>query len=77
MPPGLYTVTVTDNNGCVISGSTFVNAYSATNVINIKNINRTLIKIANILGQETLYRKNTTRFYIYNDGTVEKKIIIE
>ena len=77
LPPGLYTVTVTDNNGCVISGSTFVNAYSATNVMNIKNINRTLIKIANILGQETLYRKNTTLFYIYNDGTVEKKIIIE
>ncbi|MBT7619563.1 MAG: hypothetical protein HN594_00625, partial [Flavobacteriales bacterium] len=77
LPPGLYTVTVTDNNGCVISGSTFVNAYSATNVINTKNINRTLIKIIDMLGQESFYRRNTPLFYIYDDGTVEKKIIIE
>lgn len=36
-----------------------------------------LIKITNILGQEIPYRKNTPIFYIYDDGTVEKKIIIE
>lgn len=36
-----------------------------------------LLKITNLLGQETPIRKNTPMFYIYDDGTVEKKIIIE
>ena len=38
---------------------------------------RTILKIIDILGQETPYRKNTPLFYIYDDGTVEKKIVIE
>ena len=75
--PGLYTVDVTDANGCIISGSTFVNAYHSTGITNIQNNNKTLIKVTNILGQETTCRKNTPLFYIYNDGTVEKKIVIE
>ena len=36
-----------------------------------------LNKITDVLGQETPYRKNTNLFYIYDDGTVEKRIIIE
>jgi len=38
---------------------------------------RNLLKIANTLGQESPYRKSTPLFYIYEDGTVEKRIIIE
>ena len=34
-------------------------------------------KTINVLGQEIPYRKNTPLFYIYDDGTVEKKVIIE
>ena len=30
-----------------------------------------------MLGQETPYKKNITLFYIYDDGTVEKRIVIE
>jgi hypothetical protein len=30
-----------------------------------------------VLGQEISYRKNTPLFYIYNDGKVEKKVVIE
>ncbi|HIL66835.1 MAG TPA: hypothetical protein EYG43_02980, partial [Flavobacteriales bacterium] len=77
LAPGLYTVIVTDANGCTISDATSVNAYSSTGVINIKNTSKTLIKITDVLGQETPYRRNTPLFYIYDDGTVEKKIIIE
>jgi hypothetical protein len=77
LSPGLYTVTVTDANGCVILDSTSVNAYSATGVINIKDISKTLIKVIDMLGQETPYKRNTPLFYIYDDGTVEKKIILE
>ena len=34
-------------------------------------------KITNIFGQSTNEKKNTPLFYIYDDGTVEKKINIE
>ena len=36
-----------------------------------------ILKITDLLGQETPYKKNTPLFYIYDDGTVEKKIVIE
>lgn len=36
-----------------------------------------LKKITNLLGQEIPIRKNTPMFYIYDDGSVEKKVIIE
>ena len=39
--------------------------------------NRKLLKIVDILGRETLPKRNTTLFYIYNDGTVEKSIVVE
>ena len=77
LTPGLYTVNVTDANGCVISDSTFVNAYNLTGIINVKNTSNTLIKVTDLLGQDTKEKANTTLFYIYDDGTVEKKIIIE
>jgi hypothetical protein len=41
------------------------------------NKNKKLIDIRNILGQRTPYRRNTPLFYIYDDGTVEKRIVIE
>ena len=36
-----------------------------------------LVRITDMLGQETSYRRNTPLFYIYDDGTVEKRIVIE
>ena len=36
-----------------------------------------LVKITDLLGRETTYKSNTPLFYIYNDGTAEKRIIIE
>jgi hypothetical protein len=36
-----------------------------------------LVKITDMLGKETPFRRNTTLFYIYDDGTVDKKITIE
>ena len=41
------------------------------------SIKKELIKIVDILGRETEEKRNTTLFFIYSDGTVEKKIIIE
>ena len=36
-----------------------------------------LLKVTDLLGRETKEKKNTPLFYIYDDGTVEKKLIIE
>ena len=41
------------------------------------NINRQLIGIKDALGRTVKSAKNTPLFYIYDDGSVEKKIIIE
>ena len=36
-----------------------------------------IIKTTDILGKESPVRKNTPMLYIYDDGTVERKIIVE
>jgi hypothetical protein len=41
------------------------------------NENRKLIKIVDVLGRNTPYKKNIPLFYLYDDGTVEKRIIVE
>jgi hypothetical protein len=43
----------------------------------IQTTDRQLFKIVSILGKETNPKPNTPLFYIYEDGTVEKKIILE
>ena len=39
--------------------------------------NRELVKVIDLLGKETEGVKNQPLFYIYDDGTVDKKIILE
>jgi len=39
--------------------------------------NKRLIKIVDLLGRESKDLKNQPIFYIYDDGTVEKKIVLE
>ena len=36
-----------------------------------------LIKITDLLGRKTIQKKGVPLLYLYNDGTVEKKIIIK
>ena len=43
--------------------------------INYKN--RELVKVIDLLGRENKGAKNEPLFYIYDDGTVEKRIVIE
>ena len=50
----------------------------ATNVNNqVVTQKGKLIKIIDVLGRQTKGKKNEPLFYIYDDGTVEKRIIIE
>ena len=41
------------------------------------NTNKKLLNIIDVLGRKTKETKNTPLFYIYNDGTVKKRIVIE
>ena len=49
---------------------------TVSSILEISN-QKTLIKIVGILGRETNPKANTILFYIYDDGTVQKKIILE
>ena len=46
-------------------------------IINEQNLNKQLIQVIDIFGRDSKEIKNQPLFYIYDDGTVEKKIIIE
>ncbi|MBL6874073.1 MAG: hypothetical protein ISR02_01155, partial [Flavobacteriales bacterium] len=54
----------------------FKKDYQNTSVSEIPTIKRA-VSIVDILGRDTKEIKNTPLFYIFDDGTVEKKIIIE
>jgi len=41
------------------------------------NISRNLISIKDVLGKEVAEVKNTPLFYIYDDGSVERRIILK
>jgi CubicO group peptidase (beta-lactamase class C family) len=56
-------------------GNPHCNATTAINENYFKD--RTLTKIVSVLGREIAATYNTLLFYIYDDGTVEKRIIIE
>ena len=73
---GDYTDTLINSVGCdsIITLNLTIN--NATGILNF-NTTKTIIKITDVLGQEIPYKKNTPLLYIYDDGTVEKKIIIE
>ncbi len=52
--------------------------FSTTDVTETSHYHiKEILKITDILGRETKAIKNEPLFYIYNDGTVEKKITIE
>ena len=53
-----------------------VNAVIST-IHNLENSNKNLIKIVDVLGRETKPKNNTPLFYMYDDASVEKKIVVE
>jgi hypothetical protein len=50
---------------------------SVTSIGEINLDNKKLIKIVDVLGRETFPKSNEILFYIYEDGTIEKKYIAE
>ena len=69
--------TWSDNNWTIDLWQYFSENCSNTTSIQEYTSNKEIQKVSDILGRETKRKKNIPLFYIYNDGTVEKKIIIE
>jgi len=72
---GIYSCDIIDKLGCITSVS-----FNVTNVpASILDINsdKKLIKIIDVLGRDIELSNNRLLLYIYDDGTVEKKIISE
>jgi len=49
---------------------------NTTNITDFSKEKRNLVRIVDILGKEVIPTKNTSLFYIYSEGSVEHKIII-
>ena len=73
---GIHWVVVMDVNGCV-SDSMYYTVTNITTSFSEINTKKKLIKTIDVLGRENEGTKNKPLFYIYNDGTVEKQIVIE
>ena len=78
-PPAVYQVTliVLDNLGCSDTAFSTITVGQPTTSIQEYAINKEHLKLTDLLGRETQGTKNEVLFYIYDDGTVEKRIIIE
>ena len=70
---GTYSCDVKDKMGCIINITFY---FGSTSILELDSDKR-LIKIVDVLGRESKITKKIPLFYIYSDGTVEKKIIIE
>lgn len=53
------------------------NCIQGTIIVDLEPQNRSITEVRDMLGRITEPQPNTLLLYIYNDGTVEKKIIIE
>ena len=84
--PNLYCINVDDAtwstanwtiaNQNIDSQSYFSNNCSGTTEVEEQTTNKELLKVTDLLGRETK-ATNQLLFYLYNDGTVEKKVVIE
>ena len=74
---GDYSVVLINSVQCDSIAYLNLTINNTTSILDIIENKKKLVKITDILGQEIPRRRNTPLFYIYNDGTVEKKIILE
>ena len=74
---GDYSIILVNSAGCdSITNLNLTILHSGVQDL-FENRNKTVLKIINVLGEPTKPTSNTPLFYIYDDGTVEKKIVIE
>ena len=74
-----YEVTGTSANFCTTTEelTIYVTDCSSAAIGELNNTPKQLIKIVDVLGRETPFKPNTPLLYIYNDGTVERKVVLK
>ncbi|HIG32394.1 MAG TPA: choice-of-anchor B family protein [Flavobacteriales bacterium] len=72
---GIFIDTLVNQFGCDSIINTTLSILPTT--INEDYLQKKLIKIVDFLGRKTPFKENKTLFYIFDDGTVEKKILIK
>ena len=72
---GIFIDTLVNQFGCDSIVNTTLSILPTT--INEDYLQKKLIKIVDFLGRKTPFKENKTLFYIFDDGTVEKKILIK
>jgi hypothetical protein len=65
------------NNWTIDFWQYFSNNCEGTTSIEEHTTNKELLKVTDLLGRETKGTKNEVLFYIYDDGIVEKRIVIQ
>jgi len=70
-------LTSTDICGGVQVDTSTCNLVDFTGIGELNNSSKQLIKIVDVLGRETPFKPNTPLLYIYNDGTVERKVVLK
>ena len=73
---GNYWCVVSDANNCT-SDTAYFNLVAIPTYIRQNDTKKNIQKVINFLGREVKGSKNELLFYIYDDGTVEKRIVIE
>lgn len=68
-----YSAILVNSVGCDSITNLNFTIINHTGVENMYDNSKRLIKITNMLGQQTPFRRNTPLFYIYNDGSVIKR----
>ena len=62
-------------------GDTYTYHYSnyspSTSIEDISSVNKEVLKVIDITGREIKATSNLPLFYIYNDGSVKRKMILE
>ena len=56
---------------------TYTQFCNSSSLVFEQPINKAVLKVIDLLGRETKELTNQPLFYIYDDGTVKKKIILE
>ena len=59
------------------NGSFWAKMGSVTSIGEVGSLDKKLIKVVDVLGRETTINSNQTLFFIYEDGTIEKRYIID
>ena len=73
---GVVQMEITTNN-LYKDTITWNGSISAVSFIPEHSTNKKLLKVTDLLGRETKGKKNKPLLYMYDDGAVEKRIIIE